>query len=326
MKKFFKYIILIVIIIVSLPVFSQEVAVIAKVDTNVILIGDQINYKIIVNAPANYGVNFPIFSDKLSDNIDIVGQYYIDTIYSQDKKSIALTKRILITSFDSGNFVIPSFSIQFLKPSDTNIYELFSDSLFLSVNTLTVDTTLAIKDIKSPLIAFFTFSDFLPFILGGIALIGIIILGVFFYQKYKRKKNNIVQEKKSKIPPHKKALLEFETLRQKKLWQNDKIKEYHSELTDILRNYLEDQLKIQALEKTTDEILDEFEKIISDKKLYNMLSETLTLADLVKFAKQLPLPNQHDLCLHNAIEIVNLTSHSSKNEIISDSKLTINSK
>ncbi len=326
MKNFFKYIILFICIIASFSVVSQEVAVITKIDTNSILVGDQINLKIIVNSPINFGVNFPVFSDKLTDNIDIVGQYLIDTNYSQDKKMISLSKRILITSFDSGSFKIPAFAVQFLKSGDTNVYELYSDSLLLNVNTLVVDTTLAIRDIKAPLVAYFTFSDFLPFILGGIGLIVIIILSVYFYQKYKNKKNNIVQIKKSKIPPHKKALHEFESLRQKKLWQNDRIKEYHSELTDILRNYLEDQLKIQALEKTSDEILGEFEKIIPDKNLYKMLYDILTLADLVKFAKQLPLPDQHDLSLHKAIEIVNFTSQNSKSEINSDSTITSNSK
>lgn len=326
MKFIKKYYLLFVLIFASLSVFSQQLAVITKIDTNSILIGDQINYTITVNVPVNYGVNFPVFTDKLSDNIDIVAQYYIDSNYSQDKKAIALTKRVLITAFDSGSFVIPSFTIQFIKPSDTNVYELYSDSLLLNVNTLAVDTNLAIKDIKAPLNAYFTFADFLPFIYAGLAFIAIVILSVYFYQKYKRKKNNIVQIKKPKIPPYKKALQDFEVLRQKKLWQNDRIKEYHSELTDILRVYFENQLKIQALEKTTDEILEEFEMQINDKRLYNMLSGILTLADLVKFAKQLPLPDQHDLSLQNAIEIVNITSQNSKNEMISDSANNSNTK
>lgn len=326
MKFLKKYYILSVFFFVYLSAVSQQVAVISKIDTNSILIGDQINYTITVNVPTNYGVNFPVFTDKLSDNIDIVAQYNIDSNYSQDKRIIALSKRVIITSFDSGSFVIPSFAVQFIKPSDTNIYEMYSDSLLLNVNTLAVDTNLAIRDIKAPLNAYFTFADFLPYIIGGLAFIAIVILSVYFYQKYKRKKNNIVQIKKPKIPPYKKALQDFESLRQKKLWQNDRIKEYHSELTDILRIYFENQLKIQALEKTTDEILEAFEKQNSDKRLYQMLSGILTLADLVKFAKQSPLPDQHDLSLQNAIEIVNITSQNTKNEIISDDAININTK
>ncbi len=314
MRKLIKYLFQLLFIFIALTSIAQEITVSAKIDTNTILIGDQIKLKYTVNTPLSYQVQFPIFNDKLSDKIEIVGQSNIDSVINKEKSILSLSKTLTITSFDSGAYVIPSIQILLKRNNDTTIYQIISDSLLLNVNSIAVDTTLAIKDIKSPMEAPLTFKELLPFILVGLGIIALIILIIYFVYRFRNKKKNQSEPSKPKIPPYKTALKDFEALRQKKLWQNDKIKEYHSELTDILRNYFEQQLNIQALEKTSDETLEAFESVISDQDLSKKLSAILTLADLVKFAKQLPLPDQHDLSLQYAIEIVKETSINMKNE------------
>jgi hypothetical protein len=89
------------------------------------------------------------------------------------------------------------------------------------------------------------------------------------------------------------------------LWQQNRIKEYYTELTDIIRVYIENRFLIMAMEQVTDEILGRFSctKLI-DSFMYDKLSHMLSLADMVKFAKAIPLPDENDLVLKNAYDFV----------------------
>jgi len=307
MIKILKYILQTLLIFIAFPGLGQEVSIVTKLDTNSILIGDQLNLKFSVTSPANYSIVFPIFVDSLSSKIEIIKQSKIDTVFSQDKSKFTLNQTIVITSFDSGYYKIPAFAFLFKRINFDAINTVFSDSLFLSVNTVSVDTTLAIKDIKAPLEAPLTLKELLPYIGLGLGIIALISLAIYFLRRYQKKKSNIMLPPKPKIPPYKKALQDLEALRLKKLWQNDRIKDYHSELTEILRAYLEQQFNILALEMTSDEIIEAFASVRNDEEIKSKLKQILTLADLVKFAKQLPLPDQHDLSLNNTIYIVKAT-------------------
>jgi hypothetical protein len=102
--------------------------------------------------------------------------------------------------------------------------------------------------------------------------------------------------------------MELEKLRAKKLWQTGKIKDYHTELTDILRKYFEDRFHIMAMESTTAEILEDLEaKTLIAKENREVLSRILLMADLVKFAKYLPLPEEHDHSMEYAVDFINKT-------------------
>ena len=87
------------------------------------------------------------------------------------------------------------------------------------------------------------------------------------------------------IPPYDKAVGDLENLRQQKLWQSGKVKEYFSSLTDIAREYIEGQFGVNAVEMTTDDILEEVKPLHFSQETYNKLKETMEVADLVKFAK-----------------------------------------
>ncbi len=328
MSKLLKYILQSLLIFIAIPIFGQEVSVTAKIDTNVILIGDQVNLKFSVTAPKNYNIVFPIFIGSLSNKIEIVNQSKIDTVFSQDKSKLTLNQTIVITSFDSGYYKIPAFAFQFKRINFDAPNTVFSDSLFLTVNNVAVDTNLAIKDIKAPMEAPITLKELLPYIGVGFGIIALVILAIYLIRRYTKKKDTILTPPKPKIPPYQKALQDLEALRLKKLWQNDRIKDYHSELTEILRIYFEYQFNIQALEMTSDEIIEAFENVKKDEDLKAKLKQILTLADLVKFAKQLPLPDQHDLSLHNAIHIVKATytENNKENTITEISETTENLK
>ena len=111
-----------------------------------------------------------------------------------------------------------------------------------------------------------------------------------------------------KYKPHELALMELEKLRVKKLWQAGKMKDYHTELTDILRKYIEDRFHLMAMESTSSEILDDLEKKTGiSKECREMLSRILILADLVKFAKYIPLPEDHEQSMEYSVDFINKT-------------------
>ena len=157
--------------------------------------------------------------------------------------------------------------------------------------TVAVDQKSDIKDIKKPLDPKLEFSDFLPWLL----VLLIVLLLLYLYKKFsKRKKDEkIAPIIKEIIPAHIAALNKLEKIEKEELWQSGKIKEYHSEISETLRKYIEERYECIALELTTDEILDELENLIS-KEIYNDLKNILQIADLAKFAKSKPT-NQDNL-------------------------------
>ncbi len=250
---------------------------------------------------------WPVLRDTIIRHVEVAGRSKIDTLYSADKKDMILSQTYTITSFDSGSYKIPSFEFNYKFLKDTNNYIAFTNELYLNVNTVVVDTTKAIKDIKLPLKAPITFRELLPYIGGGLLLVAIVLFIIYYIRK-KRKSEPLIKFKKVRIvPAHEIALQNLQKLKDDKLWQNNKVKQYYIELTDILRKYFEERFGIDALEMTTDEIMESVKSIDIADELERKLRNILVLADLVKFAKANPVSNEHDICMENAFDIVNKT-------------------
>jgi len=278
----------------------------ARLDSNKILIGDQIRLRLILNKPKNANITFPVLPDSLPGGIEIIDRLKPDTL-SKDGNNVCLSQSLVITSFDSGQRVIPP--IAFVYQHDSKTDTIFTDSVFLTVNTMKVDTTKhTIYDIKAPIDEPFSLMEIIEYIIYGLIGILIIIAGIYVYRKIKRKEPIIKLPQKPADPPHIVALHELDILKEKKLWQSNHIKRYHSELTEIIRKYIENRFGIPALEMTSYEILDAVhnEKYIPENIHLN-LRQMLTLADLVKFAKVLPLPDENDTSIKNAYLFVNCT-------------------
>lgn len=294
----------ILFLFISIPVSGQEVAIQSVLEKDTILIGDQIQYTIELTQPANLNVQFPAYKDTITGKIEIIQSTLPDTIQMKDGP-LKIVQRYLITCFEEGFYTIPGPTVRYDVKGIAK--ELTGRELYLQVLTMPVDTSKGIYDIKLPYRAPITFKELLPYIVGGVVLVAIILLVFYYVRRRKRKKRGYVPLKPME-PAHVIALRGLNKLKEDKLWQKNKAKLFHSRLTDILRTYLEHSFDIKAMEQTTPETLRSLKDSgFNDNRLYSKLKEILDLADLVKFAKFKPLPQENETSMLDAFIFVNET-------------------
>jgi len=292
--------------------FGQQASVSAKLDTASMLIGDHVGLTIRFTGPANARVIWPAIPDTILGNIQVIGRGKIDTLSSSP--GLSLEQSLNLICFDSGFYTFPQIPVKYRIPPDTSLLTLNSSLFTLMVHSLKVDTTQAIKPIKGPLKVPITFRELLPWLLLGLA--ALILLAALIWYLKKRKRNEPVfrLRPRVKLLPYELALQEFEKLRIKKLWQSGKVKEYHTELTDILRNYIETRFLVPALEQTSAEILHSLmDKPELPRAAWDKMGSILMLADMVKFAKAQPGPGENEGSLETAISFVTETGTASIN-------------
>ncbi len=280
---------------------AQDVNASITLDTNSMLVGDQIELKLQLTLPENYRVQWPVFVDSLAHNIEVLRQSNIDSTKSNGL--LHLQQSLTITVFDSGYYVIPPIRFGY-GPNNSITGFVETEPHLINVFTVPVDTNQPFKPLKGPLKAPYTLAELLPWIL---LVLFAALLGVVGYRYWKKKKAQVpLFSAKPKFikPPHQLALDALDELKKKKLWQQGRVKEYYTELTEIIRAYIEKRFEIQAIEMTTWEILVSFKSILLEKGLKEDLQNMLELADLVKFAKASPLASEHDQSLAMAENFV----------------------
>lgn len=278
-----------------------------KLAADTIRIGSQTRITLSIASPQDYIWQWPDLTDKITDKIEIVSQTGIDTIQKRKSDLMLLKKELLITSFDSGYQAIPPFVFKYQVTDDTTWSVIETEAALLYVSGLDVDLASPIRDIKGPEKAPVTISEILPWLLILALVISGALLFMYYIKKRREKSPVIPVIAKPTIPPHTIALEALEKLRQKKLWQSGQIKEYHSEITDILRHYLDGRYRIMAVEMTTAEIMEAVYTFDIPSKASEKLRKVFERADLVKFAKNNPLPAEHDESLMLAMNFVRET-------------------
>lgn len=282
-------------------------SVTVSIDRDSISIGNQARIGFLVASPSSYLWQWPEITDQIVKDIEVVYQSSIDTIRPRGSDLITLQKQVLITSFDSGYYAIPPFQFKYRMPGDTAWNLVETQPFLLYVAGVNIDISGSIRDIKDPMGAPITFLEILPWLL----LLIVLISGLILYRYYLRKKRARAllapKPPKPRVPPHTRALDALEQLRQKKLWQSGRVKEYHSELTDILRHYIEERFEIMAVEMTSTEILDDVKKSDLPAQAIEKLTRVLHRADLVKFAKGNPLPDEHEDSFACSIDFIRAT-------------------
>ena len=257
---------------------ANNIQIGAAASTDTISVGGQFLYRL--EARITNGINWPILTDTIG-SFEIIEIRDIDTV---SQNPLHLKQDFVLTHWDTGFFRIPS--IAFTYGSDS----LFTQSLDITIVAgVEIPEENVLASIKEPIDIPFGWDDIKKYVYAWfiIAIISAIIIAI--YSKLKSKKKKALEEA-PKIPAHIIALGELESLKSKELWQNELIKEYYSELSDILRTYVENRYQILAMESTTDEIDNDL-KLLLEKEDRQILIEFLSTADLVKFAKANPEKN-----------------------------------
>lgn len=284
---------------------AQDTRVFVKLDPATIRMGDQTKLRLTVEQPVKQQVDFPKLGDTLTSKIQVISSGKQDTIKSEnDPNRITVTKSITITSFDAGAYIIPPFVFT-AKGRDLKTAESV-----LTVEAVKVDTTKAIFDIKQPMVVSYSWMDWMrdnwAWVVVPILAI-VIIAGLIWYLKKRAKEKPVTAVVVPGLPIHTIALNRLQELRAQKLWQQGEIKQYYSELSDVIREYLEKRYTIKTQEKTTDEIFSSLKGLEITPENKQVLHQLLTMSDLVKFAKAKPLPVENEEQLDNAISFVQQT-------------------
>jgi hypothetical protein len=302
----------------AFSVWGQGYKASAKLEPKTILIGDQVNLNLSFSFPNGTQIVWPSIKDTILGNIQVISRTKVDSSLSADKKNLLLSQNLRLTCFDSGFYTIPPIRFYYRNLPDTTIRFEQTDIQILTVHTLAVDTTLAIKPIKGPVKIPFSILEYLPWIVAGIIFIVIAGFLIFYYIRRRTGEPIFLLRPGVKYQPHEWALMELEKLRVKKLWQAGKMKDYHTELTDILRKYIEDRFRLMAMESTSSEILEDLEeKTRIDKESREVLGKVLILADLVKFAKYVPLPEDHEQSMEYSVDFIKKTHAVAEQEVTS---------
>ena len=301
------------LIFISFSTSAQEIKATAILDSNTIKIGQQVKLKLSIQYKVDNGkqikIQWPEIADTLRKEVEVVGQSKLDTVVPDKNNPFQFiqSKTLYITSFDSGYWAIAP--LKFMVNGDTN--GVYTEPLLLHVGGMSVDTTIAIKDIKPPFAQDYSFVDWLKdnmyVVWGTLIAILVIIIVIYLVRRFRKVEQPMVSVNVPKIPAHIIAYEKLEKLKGEKLWQEGKMKLYYSSLTDIVREYIENRFKIQALEQTTDEILYGFRNVAIDEESKTKLKQVLILSDLVKFAKEQPTPTENETCLENSYAFISGT-------------------
>lgn len=284
---------------------AQNVEYGAALDTMYMLIGDQqhLSFKVRTDTPLK--IVFPQLKDTVVRGVEIVEGPRRDSVKEKDGKWL-YEETYVITSFDTGVYVLPSMPITVEGDNYNNV--LRTEPIGFVVNTYEVDEQKGNYDIVMPYGAPWNFREILPYLLWG--LLGLAVIGGAWWYIARRKKDQpLFRREKEVIPPYVRAIQELETLKAEKLWQSGRVKDYYTKLTDTLRQYLNDELKVPAMEQTSFETLRDLEKCAKiDAQEREKFAVLLNTADFVKFAKAMPLPDENAKNLDVAYDFLNRTN------------------
>ena len=302
MKRFL--VIAITCVLTSSLLQAQPTTVSATMDSTILLVGEQTRLTFTVAQMRDRQVCAPVFSDTIVSGLEIVERLPLDTQLADDGL-LLVSQSYVLTSFDSALYFIDAQP--FVDGSDT----LYSNPLSLKVVSIPVDTAQhAIADIKPVYAPPFDWPLFWLIVLITLGVAALAVIGFFVYRYVKRHAapSAEVAEPQDLRPAHEIALERLDVIKAEKLWQQNRAKEYHTQLTDVVRDYIARRFGICAVEQTSAEILAGIQPELSGQKtVYADLKTLLTTSDLVKFAKYKPLVSEDEKSLALAYQFVEAT-------------------
>lgn len=283
--------------------YAQRTLLDVSIDSAAILIGEQTVLHLTVTTDKDKAVRVVIPADTLMRGVEVLSVSEPDSSIIENDR-LLIKQDILVTSFDSSLYLLPPFQV--IDGTDT----VYSGQVALKVSTVPVnaDKPDEFNDIKEVWKPPFVLADYYPLIYGILLALFLICAVAYIIKRIRNRKSLIpFKHPEPKLPPHEQAIRELDEIKQQKLWQQGRNKEYYTSITDTLRKYIVDRFDVNAMEMTSGEILAVLRKQPEAASVYESLKQILQLSDFVKFAKMNPLPDENDLSLSNAYRFVEQT-------------------
>ena len=287
------------------PCFAQEREAATRLSRDTILIGDQIEWIIPLEMAPGEKFFLEDIADPPAPGVEIIKPLEIDTVAS-GRKQVKVEGKVILTSFDSGSYYLPPL-IAMIEREGGRVDTLYMEGPTLEVTTVPIDTaTYVIKDIKGQIKYPLKFREVVPWVLLAL-LLAALIWAVVRWIRMRRANRTFMGKPIVKDPPHIVALRALDKIRKAKLWQNDKQKQFYTEVTDALRVYIADRFGIAALERPSREMLTDLRKQDIESGLFDKMEQLFTRADLVKFAKYQASAEENEEVIPDAVRFVNAT-------------------
>jgi hypothetical protein len=282
-----------------LPARSAELGARALTDTTDYLVGDWIAVRVELHHPP--GTTFQMmFGDSLGPYRVLDRQGFVPVDSTETHTALVVAR------YDSGTSALPPLEFLASVPGDTTAWRVATAPLWLTVHTLAVTAQDSLRALKDPLSIPYTLGE----ILIALGVLAVLVAGGFYlYRRLKRRAPAplAAAPQGPAKPPHQLALEELGMVKAKRLWQQGRVKEYHSEVTEVLRRYFERRFEVKALEETTDEILAGLQDAGLRHDVLDTVGSVLRRADLVKFATYQPYPEEHEESMSASVSVVERT-------------------
>lgn len=295
--------IFVILLFSGLYIFAQSgIEVNAYTDSSDYLVGDRINYTIEVTRDEGVTVFQPVIKDSLK-NVELIE---VKPVISDERKGRLVEEyKFVLMGFDSTEVELTDFPVVFSTGENSRQDTVFTPPVYLVVRTMDVNPQGEIQDVKAPLTIQI---NFIVVLLIVLLIIILAIVFVFLFKSYKRRKAGpppIIP--KVVLPPHVEAIKLLTMLEEKKLWQQGNIKEFHTEITWVIRHYIERRFGVPAMEVPSSDLLKILRNRAEVKKMFDRLDHFFSNADMVKFAKFEPMPSVNEEMMKQAYEFVNET-------------------
>ncbi len=266
----------------------------ATADTNKILIGEQFDVRLTATVPEGTSFTWPL-PDSLV-GLEVIRATKVDTALKGDLWE--LTQTLTLSAFDSGYFAFPP------QPLSVGEKVYYSEAIPVAVFLPELSEDQEFFDIKDPLGVPWNWW-FIALLVAG--LLVLIAGGIWGYRYFQKHKNPVYTPPEKAIPPYEWAIGELKKIENKQLWQKGKLKAYYSAVTDVLRQYMERALALNAMESTAHEIGLKLEHLVLSNALQQKVKEALHTSEMVKFAKEHPVPAVHEQTLETAYAFLEAT-------------------
>ena len=283
---------------------EPQISISSQVDNSRVYIGDLITYTVTVTHDKDVKVELPGLGANL-------GGFEIRdyNLHEPKKKDGLITSAVdyTISTFFTGEFEIPPLTVMYYTPEDTAAKTLSTEKIKIVVESVKPSEAGDIKDIKPPVeIPRDLWHLMRWFVLGGVlALLAFLVFVI--YRRKKAGKGLLPVREAPPRPPHEVAYRSLDRLRDSDLLENGRIKEFYTEISEIIREYIEGRYFIVAMEMTTTEVLEGLSTAELSEDNFHLFQTFLEQSDLVKFAKRIPSEDENEAILNMAYEIVNRT-------------------